>query len=205
MTSFQLSYEKVFRTTKEKYEDFRAMSPLFGCFILLSVIPLFLVAIFIGLFHLLTINKFFKPKELKLDFQVTKHQVNLHFVIPDDPEMNTLLETHYQLDTNDIADLFDNGLKNTYILDTEPFNSYFENKLFSDIAVEFKDGIIFNELIFEPYASKLIYYTPATQSVELITQLDNRYDISVYKINENFITLALRRAREKQLLKIEKV
>ena len=202
-TIFDISSRNLSRTFKEKLADIRQTSILGGLLNLIIAIVVFIPAFIFGLlwsFGLYIIGK----KEEKNVFPIPKgiDTPEIHvktFDIYERDEYYEYLKTKYNKTDDDLRDMDE-----VCFIETIPEVKEFEKKLFTYHMTDFSKGLILQEVDFDTWKSKLLFFDPINNKTETLRELKFTYDLSFEKINESELNIYMRFPGEKQVVTIKR-
>lgn len=202
-TIFDISSQTLSRTFKEKLADFHQTSIFGGIFNLVTALIIFIPALVIGLlwsFVIYIVGKKEEKNALPIPKSIDTPEIHVKtFDIYERDEYYEYLKTEYNKTDDDLRDMDE-----VCFIETIPEVKEFEKKLFTYHMTDFSKGLILQEVDFDTWKSKLLFFDPINNKTETLKELKFTYDLSFEKINESELKIYMRFPGEKQVVTIKR-
>lgn len=202
-TIFDISSRTLSRTLKERLSDFHQTSIFGGIFNLVAGIIIFVPAFIFAIIWSLILRILGKEEKKNIPLpakEIDTKEIHVKtFDIYERDDYYEYLKTKYKKTDDDLR-----NMDEVCFLETIPEVKEFDKKLFTYHMTDFSKGLILQEVDFDKWTSKLLFFDPTNNKTETLKELKYTYDLSFEKISENELNIYLRFPGEKQVLTIKR-
>lgn len=202
-TTFDISSRNLSRTFKERLADFHQTSILGGIFNLVAAIIIYVPAFIFAIIWSLILRILGKEEKKNIPppaKSIDSPEIHLQtFNIYERHDYYEYLKTKYNKTDDDLRDM-----EELCFIETIPEVVEFNKKLFTYHMTDFSKGLILQEVDFDTWTSKLLFFDPINNKTETLKELKYTYDLSFEKISENELNIYLRFPGEKQVLTVKR-